>query len=328
MGYAGSSLTHATLIENFMEDTVKAIIDANVNDDTVLVVAYSGGLDSTVLLHLINRLYHDSHTLQAVHVNHNLSANALEWQQHCQQQCQQWQIDFIAKSVHLIDFDKGLEAEARKLRYQVIEDTLPEQHDCLVLTGQHQQDQLETFLLQLKRGAGPKGLSCMAQASDFNANTVLVRPLLNVSRQQLEQYAEQHQLSWIEDESNQDTRFERNFIRHQVVPVLSTKWPSFAKTASRSIALISEQQQLVDELAQHDLASLQIDGAPQNQVAISPLLVLTLPRQRNVLRYWLASLNIIMPSQKVLDNIINEVILARIDANAVVKWGEIGRAHV
>jgi tRNA(Ile)-lysidine synthase len=276
-----------------------------------IIVAYSGGLDSTVLLHLV-RQYPN---VTAIHVNHNLSANAKNWQVHCQVTCQQWHIPFIAKSVHLTANDKGLEAEARKLRYGAIAESITP--NSVVLTGQHQQDQLETFIIQLKRGAGPKGLSCMPHSTGFGESSTLLRPLLAFTRDELEQYALAHQLSWIEDESNKDTRFDRNFVRHQVLPIVQQRWPGFGKAAIRSIELISEQQQLVEEIAEQDLQLILLSA---NRLSCEGLRVLSNIRQRNVLRYWIATQGIVMPSAVILDNMLEQLLNAKQDATPIVKW--------
>ncbi|NQZ08178.1 MAG: tRNA lysidine(34) synthetase TilS [Algicola sp.] len=285
-------------------------------DASQIVVAYSGGLDSTVLLHMVKQSA-PVLPLLAVHVNHNLSPNAVKWQTHCENVCKQWKIPFIAKSVHITSNDQGLEAQARKLRYEAISESIAQ--NAVVLTGQHQQDQLETFLLQLKRGAGPKGLSCMPRSIEFEKDAVLVRPLLDLTRQELEQYAIDNDLSWIEDESNQDTRFDRNFIRRDVLPTIQARWPGFGKAATRSIGLIAEQQQLVDEMAEQDLQPLQLSA---NSFDSSGLKKRSKARQRNLVRYWIASQKVTLPSMSVLDNMLSQVIDAKPDATPKVKWGD------
>jgi tRNA(Ile)-lysidine synthase len=281
-----------------------------------IVVAYSGGLDSTVMLHMVKQST-PSIPLLAVHVNHTLSPHAAKWQTHCENVCKAWKIPFIAKSVHITSNDKGLEAEARKLRYEAISECIAQ--NAVVLTGQHQQDQLETFLLQLKRGAGPKGLSCMPRSIEFEKDAVLLRPLLDLTRQELEQYAIDNNLSWIEDESNQDTRFDRNFIRRDVLPIIQARWPGFGKAASRSIGLIAEQQQLVDEMAAQDLQPLQLSN---NSFDSSGLKKLSKARQRNLVRYWIMGQKVTLPSMSVLDNMLTQVIDAKPDATPKVKWGD------
>lgn len=307
-GVASTKEYQAPMMLNVIRNTLQPYLD----ESRKLYVAFSGGLDSTVLLHLARQLSDD---ITAIHVNHNLSPNADAWQQHCQSLCEQWNVNFIAQSVHITEKGDGLEAEARKLRYAAIAEAIDK--NAMVLTGQHQDDQLETFLLQLKRGAGPKGLSSMPTVAEFDKEALLIRPLLELSREQLEQYAKTHKLEWIEDESNEDTRFDRNFIRHQLTPELNDRWSGFTKAACRSISHIAEQQQLVQEFAEEDLKPLL--RAP-NQLRIIGLIALSKTRQRSVIRHWIDSLNITMPSQAILERMFKEVIGAKADANPKVQW--------
>ncbi|MDG1752546.1 MAG: tRNA lysidine(34) synthetase TilS, partial [Thalassotalea sp.] len=193
-----------------------------------LVIAYSGGVDSQVLLHAVTELKRQScieQDVMAVHVNHGLSARSKEWQSFTQQQCEQLNIHFETITVEIIDKPRtSLEAQARDKRYQALENISPS--NALILTGHHQDDQVETFLLSLKRGSGLKGLSAMASESEFGGKKQkLLRPLLNISRENIVQYAKEHQLEWIEDESNSDTRFDRNFLRKEILPHLKERWP-------------------------------------------------------------------------------------------------------
>jgi tRNA(Ile)-lysidine synthase len=187
----------------------------------------------------------------------------------------------------------------------------------VLVTAQHLDDQCETFLLALKRGSGPTGLSAMAGESDF-AGTKLLRPLLNESRDSLHRWALAHQLSWIEDESNQDDTYDRNFLRLRVVPLLNARWPHFAEAVARSASLCGEQEQLLDEMLAAELATLVAeDGA----LAIEPLASMSAPRRAALLRRWLAGLNAPMPSREMPERIWREVALAREDAYPCLRLG-------
>ncbi len=212
-----------------------------------IIVGFSGGMDSRVLLRLAAR-YCKQHSIAclAVHVHHGLSANADEWQIHCERWAKEEAVEFVCERVILAkDSGDSLEQLARQARYQALCQHI--ENGDLLLTGQHLDDQAETMLLALKRGSGPKGLSSMASSMAFSLGT-LVRPLLNATRRDIERYAQQQQLQWVEDESNTDTRFDRNFLRQNVLPVLSQRWPSFAQAASRSARLCAKQEQLLKEL--------------------------------------------------------------------------------
>ncbi len=240
-----------------------------------LLVAFSGGLDSTVLLHqlVLLREQDPSLTLRAVHVHHGLSAHADDWVAHCRQICQQWQVPLVVHRVTLARGGLGVEAHARAARYQAFQDTLNAGE--VLVTAQHQDDQCETLLLALKRGSGPTGLSAMAPSSAF-ADSRLLRPLLNETRESLRQWALAHQLSWIEDESNQDDTYDRNFLRLRVIPLLRERWPHFSEAVARSASLCAEQEQLLDEILAAELASL---VAEDGSLAIAPLTSMSSPRR-------------------------------------------------
>ena len=285
--------------------------------DAKLVVALSGGLDSTVLLHLMVQWQqqHPQASLRALHVHHGLSANADSWAQHCLSLCQQWQIAGEVLKVEVDGRAQGIEAAARQARYAAMIAAL--NPDEILLTAQHQDDQCETLLLALKRGSGPAGLAAMPQRMRL-AGHPLVRPLLDCSRQQLEAYAEQWQLRWIEDESNQDTRYDRNFLRQCILPQLQQRWPQFAATVSRSAALCGEQEQLLDELLTEQLAAL---IQPDGSLLFTSLLTMSEARRNALLRRWVASQGGEMPSRAALSRITHEVMLSREDAQPRLQLG-------
>ena len=282
------------------------------------LLAFSGGLDSTVLLHRLVRWREQDPTIQlrAIHIHHGLSANADGWVAHCQQVCQQWQVPLLVERVVLGDEGLGIEAHARQARYQAFRMALLP-GEALV-TAQHLDDQCETFLLALKRGSGPTGLSAMSGESNF-AGTKLLRPLLNERRESLYQWAMTHQLTWIEDESNQDDAYDRNFLRLRIVPLLSARWPHFAEAVARSASLCGEQEQLLDEMLAAELATLM---AEDGSLAVEPLTTLSAPRRAALLRRWLSAHNALMPSRDVPERIWREVAQAREDAFPCLRLGD------
>ncbi|MEG3134916.1 tRNA lysidine(34) synthetase TilS [Rouxiella sp. T17] len=281
-------------------------------------VAFSGGLDSTVLLHALTRLRASALfdlQLRAMHVNHGLSQFALRWTAGCEAQCQQWQVDFLPLFVKVDAREGGIEAAARAARYQALTaNLLPGE---TLLTAQHLNDQCETFMLALKRGSGPAGLSSMSVTATLGAHPLL-RPLLTLSRQQLEDYAREHQLSWVDDDSNQDARFDRNFLRLDVLPALYQRWPHFAAATARSAALCAEQESLLDELLQEALDQL-IDA--QNSLSIDGLIPLSSARRFALIRRWLALCGAKMPSREQLQKLWYEVALSREDADPQLQLG-------
>nr|WP_152482061.1 tRNA lysidine(34) synthetase TilS [Stutzerimonas frequens] len=253
-------------------------------------MAFSGGLDSTVLLHALVRLAERRALppIRAIHVHHGLQVAADDWPAHCQQVCDRLGVALEIVRVQVIP-GASLERAARDARYQAFAARLGE--DDLLLTGQHRDDQAETLLFRLLRGAGVRGLAAMPVARAL-ASGQLVRPLLDVSRAELEDYARANGLAWVEDPSNKQLEYSRNFLRRQVLPLLQQRWPHVSSSLARTAAHMADAQQLLDELAQQDLAVAQadidFDWLNLPSLALAPLRELTPARQRNALRHWLA----------------------------------------
>lgn len=273
------------------------------------VVGFSGGLDSTVLLHLLCRYTkaNPQKTFSCVHVNHGLSANAHIWQTHCVDVCGKLLVPIEVLSVNL-DSKGNLEQQAREARYSAIEEHIDGAGTLFL--GHHQNDQVETFMLRLKRGAGPTGLSGMTQLSEIR-NVYRFRPLLNIQRSALEDYAREHKLQWIEDESNQDDQFDRNFLRNQIIPKLEDRWPQFLGQVARSANFCREQQQLIDEVAHTYLANVLDEN---RRVNLKLLGSYSQAWQKQILRLWLANYPLRMPSEKVLEEILAQSLNGKIDA--------------
>ena len=271
--------------------------------DWPIIIAYSGGVDSQVLLHTVATLKKNNqitNPIQACHVNHGLSANARSWVEFATTQCQQLNIELITAPVTLnLASGESIEALAREARYKALINAASK--PSLILTGHHSDDQAETFLLALKRGAGVKGLSAMKEISGLAQHT-LARPLLDMSRKDIVEYAEQHELNWIEDESNSDTRFDRNYIRQSILPELSNRWPSITQTINRSAKHCRQSQELLDELAVLDLKACH-NVSDTNSLSIEVLSKLSVARFNNVLRYFLEQKNCLMPTTKQLEEI-------------------------
>jgi tRNA(Ile)-lysidine synthase len=275
-------------------------------------IALSGGLDSVVLLHLFSRL--KGAKVSAHHVHHGLSENADHWVQFCTQFCTTINIPLTVSQVNLDKKNRtSLEALAREKRYEVLKQGFND--SSYLVTGHHQDDQLETVLLALKRGAGLTGLQGIV-AQQALTQGHLIRPLLNFSREQLEHYATQFQLNWIEDESNDDQQFDRNFIRHSIAPLLKARWPSITKTVSRSAQHCQSQQQLIDEITKSDFVKCE---AETQVLAIKALKGLSQTRRNNVLRYWFKQANHQYPSTKQLSIIWQDLVLAQSDATPKIR---------
>ncbi len=256
---------HSTTLPEHLSGFTEALKTflAELNSQTTVSVAFSGGLDSTVLLHLLSQ--HElsrpiKSRLYAHYVEHGLQAASLDWKVHCQNICNSFQVPFESSEIEIHDTQrKGVESVARKLRYQALSTQLPKDNDILV-TGHHQRDQAETVLLNLARGAGVAGLSAMPYQKEVRLASGAVRsirhirPLLTIQYEKLVAYADYFQLSWIEDPSNDSLDFKRNVMRHEVLPALQAHWPNVEATIARSAQNMSEAMLLLDRMASHLLA--------------------------------------------------------------------------
>lgn len=253
-------------------------------------IAFSGGLDSSVLLHLLASLGRTEPLppLHAIHIHHGLQAVADGWPAHCQAVCDELGVPLQVMSVQ-VGAGASLERAAREARYGTFAQVLGEGE--VLLTAQHRDDQAETLLFRLLRGAGVRGLAGIPHSRPL-ARGVVVRPLLDCSRAELLAYAQQHGLGWVEDPSNSDPTYARNYLRHQVLPTFTRHWPQAVHNLARSAAHLREAQGLLDELAQADLAAADTASTfpwlSLPSLALPPLLELSPARQRNALRHWLA----------------------------------------
>ena len=285
-------------------------------------VAYSGGMDSHVLLHAMARLRDAGKftgALMAIHVNHRLNPQADEWAEHCRRVCQALAVELQVYEVDIAKGRLGPEQAAREARYQVFTDTLKDSPGT-ILTAHHQDDQVETQLYRMMRGTGIRGLAGIRPQRPLGAGQ-LVRPLLGATRSALQAYAERKGLFWIEDDSNSDESLDRNYLRHQVVPVLGRRWPAYRTNLARLAGLAQEGQALLLEIGAEDLAGIE-DGPCQ--LAIAPLLALSPARRRNAVRCWLVGLESALQlppaNQNVMARVFDELLPAAEDAEPVIHW--------
>lgn len=280
-----------------------------------LCVALSGGVDSVVLLDVVAVLaprfrWHVS----AIHVNHQLSANAAAWAQFCRQLCRERGVPLRVVRVTVARGD-STEAAARAARYAAYRRQAAEN----VLLAHHQDDQAETVLLQLLRGAGVKGLAAMpgARQDAERPGLRLLRPLLDVTRREIEAYAVQQGLRWVEDESNGDAQYLRNFLRREILPRLETRVPAYRTTLARAAGQMAEAAQLLDALAHIDGAA----AAGTATLPVSALAALSPARARNLLRCFVAQQGVRMPDARRLDEALRQALHAKADARVCVDLG-------
>jgi tRNA(Ile)-lysidine synthase len=280
-------------------------------------VAYSGGLDSHVLLHALKKISSSlSGSIYALHVNHGISEHAKDWVHHCETTCQNLGVNFKALEIkEACPKGESLEAWAREKRYQLMTEQLD--IEGLLLTAHHLEDQAETLLIQLARGAGVRGLAAMPVLRKHN-NVRLARPLLNVNRGKLLKYAELHKLQWIEDDSNYDVSIDRNFFRHQIIPKLRKRWSGIANTLHRVALHQASAANLLDDLAKIDWRFCQTQSSRTLQV--DKLLSLSIERQSNLIRYWLRQLDLRVPDSKIMHEILNKFLSAKQESEPLVRW--------
>lgn len=282
-------------------------------------VAFSGGLDSTVLLHLLKSA--NISNLRAVHVNHQISLNANAWQQHCAEICQAWGIPLVTEKVIVEQTGYGIEDAARKARYAVFAQVM-QKNDWLV-TAHHADDQAETLMLRLLRGTGVKGLSGIAASKPFEQGQV-VRPLLNVTRDELVDYANQKQLSWIDDESNFSDAYDRNYLRLHLMPLLQKRWEGFQKKWNQTAGLMADADELLTDLAQLDLQQLdQRTERIGESIDLKFLSNLSKSRQQNVLRFWLQQQNFSRPEQQHWVQVYTQIFSENSEASINLQFGNL-----
>lgn len=282
-------------------------------------IGLSGGIDSLVLCHALASLkkHHAIPPITAIHINHQLQPLASTFESHCQQFCNQLNIDLIVKKVS-VDNLGNIEANARAARFGAFEATM--EPDSVLILAHHAMDQAETFFYRLCRGAGIVGLKSMASVRDFNGYK-LIRPLLNISKTTLIDYANAHHIIAIEDPTNRDLHFDRNYLRHKVLPLLYSRWPHLESKIKLTIGHLAESETLLGDLAKIDLASLSCGDDGEPWIEITSLIKLPVARQKNVLRYWLKQLDVILSNQQ-WEQLLQSVLAAKQDAIPELTIGE------
>lgn len=295
--------------ERFWHELARQLSDAG------YCVAYSGGRDSHVLLHLMASIRERlSVPLRAVHVNHGLQEQAPVWAEHCRQVCETLGIPLTVLEVRCeLGSSASVEAAARDARYAAFEQELAD-GECLLL-AHHQDDQAETVLLRLFRGAGVHGLAAMPPTRPLGRGRLL-RPLLHVPVQAIAHHAQSHGLSWIEDPSNRDVRYDRNFLRYRMLPQMAERWPGYRATLVRAAAHAREAADLIDALAEMDLERCARGGGLDAEAMGS----LSTVRQGNVLRLWLRRQGLQPPGEKRLRAGLQALLQARPDREPLLAW--------
>jgi len=294
-------------------DTVERYL-RSLDGITNVVIAYSGGVDSHALLDTCSQLQLvlPQMSFKAVYIDHGLHQDSAHWRLHCEACAAALNIEFESKKVDAVDVNgEGPEQAARRARYAALEAYCGA--NTVLLTAQHQDDQAETLMLQLLRGAGVKGLASMPVLAPFGLGSI-GRPLLDVSQQAVLDYAQARQLNWVEDPSNQELAYDRNFLRQQLIPLIKQRWPAFSQTTARTASHCAEASSILTRYA----SSLLLDS-PDKRLDLSSIIERDDALKRLLLRQWLGGNGVRMPSEKVLYQIVSLVnnVTAR---SGLVKW--------
>jgi len=279
-----------------------------------IAVAFSGGIDSTVLAHTLAKHRRRFTSLRLLHVDHGLQAASHDWSRHCAEVAHGLRVPFVPLEATIRrKRGESPEAAARDARYALLAMVL--EPDEVLVTAQHRDDQVETLLLQLFRGAGVAGLAAMPAMAKFGAGRIC-RPLLGVTREDIEAYAREQRLRWVDDPTNMETQFARNFLRAKVLPVIRQQWQGVDAAIARSAAHMAEATRLLGALGGADYERV-ADG---DGVNVAALRALPLARRRNALRAYIASLNVEAPPTSKLAELTGALLAARGDAQPEVRW--------
>ena len=280
-----------------------------------VILAFSGGLDSCVLLHLV----HSSprpFSIQLWHINHGLQDIASDMESFCRSVAKLYKLKIRVSHLSLGPDMANLESEARKARYAQFEQGLTSD-DCL-FTAHHADDQAETIMLNLMRGSGSTGLRGIAYLRPIGRSIVL-RPMLDISRNEIMTYAADHRLEWYDDPSNLSHRFNRNYLRQQVIPKIKSRWPGYLSSIKSVVTIQTETQQVLDEIGGQDYQNTRRQTQSENRdlLCCKTLAELTFARQKNLIRYWLKKYDCASLPQGRLNELIKQL-KARCDAMPVV----------
>jgi tRNA(Ile)-lysidine synthase len=301
-------------MEPFLQKLEHALVQfPEVRSGSSLVVAFSGGLDSTVLLAALTRLERFPR-VRAVHIDHGLHPESEHWAVHCGRIAAQLDVAFLSRRVTVNRASRqGLEASAREVRYATLAEVMKPGE--LLLTAHHRDDQLETVLLRLLRGSGVKGLRGISPYLPFGPG-FLGRPLLEMTREEIQDSANRWGLSWLEDPSNPDPRFDRNYLRHEVVPLLLKRWPGAGVTIGRAAQRMADAQEILDSVAVADATAVETPG----RISQAYLRDLPSTRRANLLRYLIGESGLAIPTAGQLKQLLAAIDVTRPDAQTQVRW--------
>ena len=339
------------LIRSALEDAVERMNGADQLQFALIplnpvriVLALSGGRDSMAMLDVLSRLRADARQaiageVCAVYVHHGLSPHAAQWEEHCRKACEARGVGFESIRVQVRNTGEGIEAAARSARYRALADFALRGGYDVVMTAHHEDDRIETFLMQWMRGSGLEGLAAFPKTRSLEASAfvhgrrtpgtvLLLRPWIGVSRAEIDRYVHNRRIAYVNDESNDDPRYLRNRVRHEIVPILEAVRPGFRQGAVRSINLVSEALDVLKSVAAGDLEACR-SGAVEGGLSVVQLLRLIPSRQSWCLRAWLQSRGLSAPPKRKLDEALRQIREAgsetnfclRVQGREIRRWG-------
>jgi len=270
------------------------------------VIAYSGGVDSRLLLDVLYKLKPLNKKLKVVHVNHGLSDNALDWEKQAELNVAKYPgVELVKARLNMTE-TSAIEEKAREYRYQVFEDNM-EKGD-LIFMGHHKNDNMETILFRLFRGTALNGLSGIPFTRSFGEGNI-VRPLMNTTRKEIEKYAQENELSWVEDESNKDSKYSRNFLRNEVIPLIEKRWSSAINVINQLALKAQENEELLLEIAKEDFEKVKDNHKNKESLNLEKIFLLSKVRQKNLICYYLKEKGFSISSGKMFDELLKAIFM-------------------
>lgn len=278
-----------------------------------IYIAFSGGIDSSVLVDILGKNASKLKlNITVIHVNHNISSNSLIWMKHCKEFCSKLGLNFISEEVNIISSGGGIESAARKARYKIFSKYLKNEEQ--ILTAHHMNDVTETIFLRLLRGTGIDGLSGLEKSRKLGKG-LLIRPFLEVSKKEIEEYAKENDINYIFDETNKDNEYDRNFLRNEIFPKLDARWNDFSSRVFKMSKITNERNNNFFELLNNNYGYL-----INNVIKIKDLKNLNIDITKEIIRTSIKNENISIPNSRVLDEIIKTFILSNPTSKSIVSW--------
>jgi len=278
-----------------------------------IYIAFSGGIDSSVLVDILGKNASKLKlNITVIHVNHNISSNSLTWMKHCKEFCSKLGLNFISEEVNIISSGGGIESAARKARYKIFNKYLNNEEQ--ILTAHHMNDVTETIFLRLLRGTGIDGLSGLEKSRKLGKG-LLIRPFLEVSKKEIEEYAKENDINYIFDETNKDNEYDRNFLRNEIFPKLDARWNDFSSRVFKMSKITNERNNNFFELLNNNYGHL-----INNVIKIKDLKNLNIGITKEIIRTSIKNENISIPNSRVLDEIIKTFILSNPTSKSIVSW--------